>query len=145
MPWGHQVRGIAQVAGLGNCNVFFDVTIHPGTDGHVFDLLGGLTITTLAGDKLSADVVGWADPDPNDPKPNPTHFNLYYRTKILGGTGQLAGARGGGDITGAFMFSGNPGEDADPTDDRFCDGYAGVATWHFDGVLVLPRCRPIRS
>ena len=36
--------------------------------GHVFCLSGTMTITTLTGDELQAEVTGWGDPDPNDPK-----------------------------------------------------------------------------
>jgi hypothetical protein len=143
-PWKHQVRGIAQVSNLGNCRVFFDVSINPGSDckgKHLFCLSGTMTVTTLAGDKLETEVVGWADPDPKDPKPNPTMFKLHYDVTITGGTGKLAGARGLGDVEGAFMFAGAPGGDADPTDDLFCEGYAGVATWQFDGLLMLPYQR----
>ena len=145
MPWRHEVRGVAQVSNLGNCKVFFEVFISDGSacpGGHVFCLSGKLTITTLAGDKLEADVVGWADPDPNDPKPAPTMFKLHYDVTITGGTGALAGARGWGDINGAALFVGPDGpDDTDPTDDGFCDAYAGVATWIYEGVLILPRGR----
>jgi len=142
-PWKHQVRGIAQVSNLGNCKVFFDVSINPGSEcsgGHAFCLSGTLTVTTLAGDKLESELVGWADPDPKDPKASPTMFLLHYDVAFAGGTGKLAGARGLGDIDGIFMFAGPDGAaDTDPTDDRFCDGYAGVATWQFEGLLVLPK------
>jgi hypothetical protein len=142
MPWKHQVRGIAQVSNLGNCRVVFDVSINPGSEckgKHLFCLSGTLILTTLAGDRLEAEVVGWADPDPKDPMASPTMFKLHYDATITGGTGKLAEARGGGAVEGAFMFSADPGGDEDFTDDRFCDGYAGVATWQFEGLLVLPR------
>ena len=101
-----------------------------------------MTLTTLAGDKLHTEVVGWLDFDPNDPKIPPTTGNFHYDVKITGGTGKLAGARGRGEINGAAMFVGPDGpEDTDPTDDRFCDGYAGVATWLYEGILLLPRPR----
>lgn len=142
-PWKHQVRGIAQVADLGNCKVFFDVSINPGSacsGGHAFCLSGTLTVTTLAGDKLESELVGWADPDPKDPKASPTMFLLHYDVVFTGGTGRLADAHGTGDIDGIFMFAGPDGEgDTDPTDDVFCDGYAGTATWQFDGTVVLPK------
>jgi len=136
-PWFHEVRGVVQVSNLGNCKVVFHVTINAGTDGHANDLEGTMTITTLAGDKLETSVVGWGNPDPKDPSGR--MFTLHYDVTVTGGTGKLEGARGFGEINGAFMFSGNPGEDADTSDDRFCDGYAGVATWLYEGVLVLPR------
>jgi hypothetical protein len=137
----HEVRGVVQVSNLGNCKVFFEVNISPGTAGeHLFNAVGEMTITTLAGDKLQADVLGWADPDPNDLKPTgPTTFKLHYDVRIKGGTGKLAGALGKGRIDGVFVFPGpDSPEDMDPTDDRFCDGYGGVATWLYRGVLILP-------
>jgi len=134
-PWQHEVRGIVRVSNLGNCKVFFAVNINAGTAGHSFDLAGQMTVTTAAGDKLESKVTGWADADPHAPG----MFNLYYGVEIKGGTGQLEGAGGWGDVEGAFMFSGTPGGDEDPTDDLFCGGYAGVANWTFEGWLVLPR------
>ena len=134
-PWPHEVRGIVRVSKLGTCKVSFAVSINAGQNGHLFHLDGQMTLTAAAGDKLESHVVGFADPDPAAPG----MFDLHYDVEITGGTGQFAGARGWGDVKGAFMFSGDPGADADPTDDRFCDGYAGVANWEFDGVLVLPR------
>jgi hypothetical protein len=142
-PWKHQVRGIAQVSSLGNCKVFFDVSINPGSEcsgGHAFCLSGTLTVTTLAGDKLIAELAGWADPDPKDPKG--AMYLLHYDVGFTDGTGKLEGARGVGDIKGIFMFAGPdpaPAVDTDPTDDVFCDGYAGTATWQFEGVLILPK------
>ncbi|MBX3747112.1 MAG: hypothetical protein KF833_17535 [Verrucomicrobiae bacterium] len=142
LPWNHEVRGVLQVSNLGNCRGHFAITISAGTGGRAFDLAGTMTLTTLAGDKLVASVVGWADPDPNDLKPAPTTFILHYDATITGGTGALTGARGHGRIDGAFIFSGPDGpDDTDPTDDRFCEGYAGVATWLYEGVLILPRGR----
>jgi len=134
-PWPHEVRGIVRVSSLGNCKVFFAVSMNAGQGGHLFHLSGQMTITTAAGHKLESSVIGWADPDPAAPG----MFNLHYDVEIMGGTGQFEGARGRGDVEGAFVLSGEPGGDADPTDDRFCDGYAGVANWDFEGVLVLPR------
>lgn len=147
LPWHHEVRGIVQVSNLGNCKGFFDVFIHDGgscAGGHLFCLTGKMTITTLAGDRLEADIVGWADPDPNDLKPSgPTMFKLHYDVTLTGGTGSLTGASGGGEINGAFLFQGPDGAgDTDPTDDRFCDSYAGVATWLYDGLLFLPHPQP---
>lgn len=143
MPWKHQVRGIAQVSNLGNCRVFFDVSINPGSGckgKHLFCLSGTMTVTTLAGDKLESEVVGWADPDPKDTKG--TMYKLHYDVEIKSGAGKLAGARGAGQVEGAFMFAGpDSPQDTDWTDDRFCDGYAGVATWQFEGLLVLPQTR----
>ena len=133
-PWQHEVRGIVRVSNLGNCKVFFAVNINAGTGGHSFDLVGQMTITTGAGDKLESEVRGWADADPDAAG----MFNLHYDVEIKSGTGQLDGAQGWGDVEGAFMFSGDPDGD-DPTDDRFCEGYAGVANWDFEGWLVLPR------
>jgi hypothetical protein len=131
-PWKHQVHGIVQVSDYGNCRVFFDVSINDGADcagGHLFCLSGSMTVTTLAGDKLETKVLGWADPDPNDP--TGSMFLLHYDVEITKeGTGVFAGARGFGNVEGAFSFSGP---------ERFCEGYAGVATWHFDGVLMLPH------
>lgn len=147
LPWSHQVRGIVQVSNLGNCKVFFAVQIHDGSvpvpkvypGGHLFRLAGKMTIMTLAGEEIEATVEGWADPDPADPKGK--MFTLYYAVTFEGGTGQFAGARGGGDATGAFLLAG-PDDDSSDTDDRddvFCDGYAGPATWLFNGVLLRPR------
>jgi hypothetical protein len=132
MPWHHQVRGLAQVSNLGNCKVSFDVFINAGATcdgGHVFCLSGEMTITTLTGDALQCVVAGWADPDPKDPKTSPSMFILHYDVAVKAGTGSLMGAVGAGDIEGAFLFS----------DDPFCTGYAGVATWQYEGVLILPR------
>jgi hypothetical protein len=136
--YDHEVRGIAQVSHLGNCKVHFDVHVAAGGgSGHALLAAGTLVITTLAGDKLVAQVDGWADPDPN----GPGMFSLHYEVTITGGTGKLAGARGRGEIDGAFMFSGEPGADADLTDDKFCTGYVGVATWQFEGVVTVPRSK----
>jgi hypothetical protein len=143
LPWSHQVRGIVQVSNLGNCKVFFAVKIHDGSiplapaypGGHLFRLSGTMAIMTMTGDELQANVEGWADPDPADP--TGSMFTLYYGVTITGGTGKLAGASGTGDVDGAFLFA-----NSDPNDDRddaFCAGYAGSATWHFDGWLVLPK------
>jgi hypothetical protein len=136
-PWSHQVRGIAQVSHLGNCRVFFDVLVYAGSGGHAFDLEGTLTATTPAGDKLETTVVGYADPDANDA--SGSTFTLHYAVTIVGGTGSLAGASGAGEIHGAFVLADSGGATADPTDDPFCAGYAGVATWRFNGKLILPH------
>lgn len=137
----HEVRGIAQVSNLGNCRVYFDVNLFPCASGeHFLCAVGTMTLTTLAGDKLHTEVVGWIDFDPNDPKVPPSVGNFHYDVTVKGGTGKLAEARGRGEINGAAMFVGPDGpEDADPTDDGFCDGYEGVATWLYEGVLLLPR------
>ncbi|MBE7501162.1 MAG: hypothetical protein HS113_12805 [Verrucomicrobiales bacterium] len=138
----HEVRGIAQVSNLGNCRVYFDVIATPcGGDGqHFLCAEGTMTLTTLAGDKLETSVVGWLDFDPNDPKVPPSMGKFHYDVTVTGGTGKLAGARGHGAINGASMFVGPDGpDDTDPTDDGFCDGYVGVATWLYDGVLLLPH------
>jgi hypothetical protein len=137
----HEVRGVVQVSNLGNCKVFFEVDPTPCASGdeHFLCIAGTMTITTLAGDKLYTAVAGWIDPDPDDPKEVPTMFKLHYNVTITGGTGELVGARGRGEINGIAMFAGPDGpEDTDPTDDRFCDGYTGVATWLYEGVLLLP-------
>jgi hypothetical protein len=132
-PWPHEVRGVVQVSNLGNCTVQFNVNIDAGTKckgGHAYCLYGTMTITTLAGDELQAVVTGWGDPDPKDPK-QPASMNLlHYDVAITGGTGKLQGARGGGEINGVFYFCG---------ENCFCDSYAGVATWLYEGVLELPR------
>lgn len=137
-PWKHEVRGIVQVSTLGNCLVGFQVNLTNGKDcgGHYLCAAGTMTITTLAGDKLEAQVVGWGDVDPNDPKANPNMFLLYYDTTITGGTGQLAGSSGHGTITGAFAFFGKDKPEA--SDNVFCSGYDGVATWRFEGQLQTP-------
>ena len=98
----------------------------------MFCLSGTMTITTLAGDQLQTEVTGWGDPDPNDLK-QPASMNLlHYDVVVTGGTGKLKGAKGGGEINGVFYFCG---------DDCFCDSYAGVATWQYEGVLQLPKNR----
>jgi hypothetical protein len=134
-PWSHEVRGVVQVSNLGNGTVHFNVSINSGAGcagGHMFCLSGTMTITTLAGDELQTEVTGWADPDPNDSM-KPASINLlHYDVIITGGTGKLQGARGGGEINGVFFFCG---------DDCFCNSYAGVATWLYEGVLQLPRGR----
>jgi hypothetical protein len=132
-PWLHEVRGLVQLSNLGNSTAHFNVRIDAGTaceGGHVFCLSGTMTITTLAGDELYADVVGWADPDPNDPKQPASMNTLHYDVTITGGTGRLQDAYGRGEIDGAFFFCGT---------DCFCDSYAGVATWIYDGVLHVPK------
>lgn len=147
-PWQHEVRGLVQVSNLGNCVVGFNVSIHGGNacaGSHAFCLSGTMTITTLAGDKLHANVVGWADPDPEDPRPTPSMYLLHYDATITGGTGKLAGGGGQGVVTGAFMFSDtNAADDADHSDNVFCDAYAGVATWRFDGVVKTPAIPALR-
>ena len=141
-PWLHEVRGIVQASNLGNCVVGFNVSINGGTacaGNHAFCLSGTMTITTLAGDKLLANVVGWADADPKDPKPTPSMYILHYDATITGGTGKLTGAGGQGVVAGAFMFSDTDDtDDPDHADNTFCNSYAGVATWRFDGVLQTP-------
>jgi hypothetical protein len=132
-PWPHEVRGLVQLSNLGNCTAHFQVKIDSGQiceGGHVFCLSGILTITTLAGDELHADVVGWADPDPNDPKQPASMNTFHYDVTITGGTGRLQDAYGRGEIDGAFFFCGT---------DCFCDSYVGVATWIYDGVLHVPK------
>jgi hypothetical protein len=132
-PWHHEVRGVVQVSNLGNATVRFAVQIDGGNacaGGHLFCLSGKMTITTLAGDELEADVVGWADPDPNDPNATPSMYLLHYDATITGGSGGLQGASGTGEINGAFNFCGG---------DCFCDSYAGIATWLYDGILHLPK------
>ena len=65
-----------------------------------------------------------------------------HHVTITAGTGSLTGASGGGEINGAFLFQGPDGlGDPDPTDDRFCEGHAGVAAWLYEGVLILPHPR----
>ncbi len=137
-PWKHEVRGIVQVSTLGNCLVGFQVNLTNGKDcgGHYLCAAGTMTITTLAGDKLETQVVGWADVDPNDPKANPNMFLLHYDATITGGTGKLAGSSGQGIINGAFAFFGTDNPEA--SDNVFCNGYAGVATWRFEGTLQTP-------
>jgi hypothetical protein len=140
----HEVRGIAQVSNLGNCKVYFDVNATPCSRGdeHFVCVAGTLTITTLENDKLDTAAVGWVDFDPNDPKTPPTMGKFHYDITVTGGTGKLTGARGHGEINGAAMFVGPDGpDDTDPTDDRFCEGYGGVATWLYDGILILPHPR----
>ncbi|MHC1769807.1 MAG: hypothetical protein AB9869_36920 [Verrucomicrobiia bacterium] len=140
-PWPHEVRGIVQVSNLGNCHVGFNVSINGGSaceGNHLFCLAGTMTITTLEGDKLFSNVVGWADPDPNDKRANPSMYVLHYDATITGGTGKLAGSSGQGLVGGAFMFSDTDAtDDTDNSDNAFC-GYAGVATWQFDGVVQTP-------
>jgi hypothetical protein len=98
-----------------------------------------MTITTLAGDKLTANVVGWADPGPMDKKASPSMYLLHYDATITGGTGALAGAGGQGVVTGAFMSSDTDDtDDPDHSDNVFCNAYAGVATWRFEGVVQTP-------
>jgi hypothetical protein len=138
----HEVRGVVQVSNLGNCKVFFAVDPAPcaAGDQHFLCIAGTMVITTLAGDKLFTNVAGWIDPDPDDPKQSPTMFKLHYDVTITGGTGQLAGVHGWGEINGVALSAGPDGpEDTDPTDDRFCDGYSGVATWLYNGILLLPH------
>lgn len=148
-PWQHEVRGIVQVSNLGNCVVGFNVSINGGSaceGNHLFCLSGTMTITTLGGDKLHANVVGWADPDPNDKKPSPSMYLLHYDTTITGGTGKLAGSSGQGVVGGAFMFSDTDAtDDTDPSDNTFCNSYAGVATWQFDGVVQTPPQLTVES
>ena len=147
-PWLHEVRGLVQVSNLGNAIVGFNVSIHGGNaceGNHAFCLSGTMTITTLAGEKLHANVVGWADADPNDSKPSPSMYLLHYDTTITGGTGKLAGASGHGVVTGAFMFSDTDAtDDPDHSDNTFCNAYAGVATWRFDGVMTTPVVPALR-
>lgn len=147
-PWLHEVRGLGQVSSLGNAIVGFNVSIHGGNacaGTHAFCLSGTMTLTTLTGDKLNANVVGWADADPKDPKPSPSMFLLHYDATITGGTGKLAGAGGQGVVTGAFMFSDTDAtDDPDPSDNVFCNAYAGVATWRFDGIMTTPAGPALR-
>lgn len=132
-PWPHEVRGVVQVSNLGNCTVLFKVQIDAGTvcqGGHANCLAGTMTITTLAGDELQTHVTGWGDPDPNDPARPQNMNSLHYDVTITGGTGKLDGAKGQGVINGVFNFCGQ---------NCFCESYAGVATWVFEGVLQLPK------
>jgi len=132
-PWHHEVRGVVQVSNLGNATASFRIVINSGSTcegGHQFCLSGTMTITTLVGDELQGEVTGWGDPDPDDPK-QPASMNLlHYDVTITGGTGKLQGAAGAGEINGVFSFCG---------DNCFCDSYAGVATWLYEGVLRVPK------
>lgn len=148
-PWQHEVRGIVQVSNLGNCVVGFNVSINGGSaceGNHLFCLSGTMTVTTLGGDRVQANVVGWADPDPSDKKPNPSMYILHYDATITGGTGKLAGSSGQGMVEGAFMFSDTDAtDDTDNSDNTFCNSYAGVATWQFDGVMRTPPQLTVES
>jgi hypothetical protein len=132
-PWSHEVRGVVQISNLGNAIASFAVQINAGSDcagGRAFCLSGTMKITTLAGDELNTEVVGWADPDPNDLQASPSMYLFHYDVTVTGGTGKLQGATGQGEINGAFNFCGG---------DCFCESYAGVATWLYEGGLHLPR------
>lgn len=72
-------------------------------------------------------------------------FLLHYDATITGGTGKLAGAGGQGVVTGAFMFSDTDAtDDPDHSDNVFCNAYAGVATWRFDGIMTTPAGPALR-
>ena len=98
----HTVDGVVRVSLLGNCTVHADVVAVPSPDFSSFSLTGTFRITSADGNTtLDAEVKGVATTDPD----NPSFANFHYDVKFTGGTGQMANARGTGDIDGFGMFT----------------------------------------
>jgi hypothetical protein len=119
----HAVNGLAQVSGVGNCFVSFDVLVEPAPPGKPWKLTGTMQIVTA--DKqsvLNLEVTGSVLPDDDTP-----FGNFHYDAVIKSGTGRFDGAQGSAEIDGAAMFI-NP------------EGTEGTATWLLKGVIVTrPR------
>jgi len=97
----HTVDGVVGVSSLGNCTIHADVIALTRPDGS-FSLTGTFRITSADGaTTLDAEVEGVVSLDPV----NPAFGNLHYDVKFIGGTGQMANARGKGDIDGFGMFT----------------------------------------
>jgi hypothetical protein len=97
----HTVDGVVRVFEIGNCTFHADVIAVPRPDG-TFTLSGTFLITSANGaTTLSADAVGLVTIDPA----NPSFGNFHYDLKFTGGTGQMAGVRGSGDVDGFAMFT----------------------------------------
>jgi hypothetical protein len=97
----HTVDGVVRVFEIGNCTFHADVIALPHPDGS-FSLTGTFLITSADGaTTLNADAVGRVTIDPA----NPLFGNFHYDVKFTGGTGQMAGARGSGDVDGFAMFT----------------------------------------
>jgi len=110
----HTVDGVVRVSSLGNCTVHFDVIAVPRPDG-TFGAAGTCQITTADGNTtLNAEVTAAVAPDPA----NPYFANFHYDVKFIGGTGQMANARGTADIDGFAMFT---------------SASTGKATWLLEG------------
>jgi hypothetical protein len=97
----HTVDGVVRVFEIGNCAFHADVIAVPRPDGS-FSLSGTFLITAADGTTtLNADAVGLVTIDPA----NPLFGNFHYSVKFTGGTGQMTGARGSGDVDGFAMFT----------------------------------------
>jgi hypothetical protein len=97
----HTVDGVVRVFEIGNCTFHADVIAVPHPDGS-FSLSGTFLITSANGaTTLNADAVGRVTIDPA----TPLFGNFHYDVKFTGGTGQMAGVRGSGDVDGFAMFT----------------------------------------
>ena len=97
----HTVDGVVRIFELGNCTVHADVIAVPQPDGS-FTATGTFRITSSDGaTTLEAKAVAVVTVDPA----NPLFGNFHYDVTFTGGTGQMANARGKGDIDGFAMFT----------------------------------------
>ena len=97
----HTVDGVVRVFEIGNCTFHADVIAVPRADGS-FSLTGTFLITSADGaTTLNAEAVGLVTLDPA----TPLFGNFHYDVKFTGGTGQMANARGRGDVDGFAMFT----------------------------------------
>ncbi len=110
--------GVAKVSLLGNCT--FDGTellILPTEPNQPILLSGTWHFVSADGaSTLDAEVEGTGIPDPA----HPNFVNLHYTIKFTGGTGQMANARGKGEMEGVAMLT-------SPT--------AGTTTFTFSGQI----------
>jgi hypothetical protein len=99
----HSIDGVVRISTLGNCTFHGDVLIYlPTAVGQPYLLSGTCRFTSADGTTtLDADVEGIGTVDPA----NASFLNIHYDVKFTGGTGQMAHARGAGEIDGFGMFT----------------------------------------
>ena|SRR5437879_4918691 len=118
----HAIDGVVRVSALGNCTFHGDVLIYlPTAAGKPYILVGTCRFTSADGTTtLDAQVEGIGTPDPA----NPSFLNIHYDVKFTGGTGEMANARGRGEIDGFGMFTSET---------------TGKATWLLQGNVSTRR------
>jgi hypothetical protein len=113
----HTVHGIAQVSGVGNCVVHFDVLARPEPPGVPWKIEGTMYfLYPKDGSILRMKVTGSVLPEQDVPI-----GNFHYDAEVISGEGLFANARGSGEINGAAMFINDQGD--------------GTATWIFRGQI----------
>ena len=118
----HSIDGVVRVTILGNCTFHGDVLIYlPTAAGKPYLLAGSCRFTSADGaTTLDAQVEGIGTPDPA----NLSFLNIHYEVKFTGGTGEMANARGKGEIDGFGMFTSET---------------TGKATWLLQGNVSTRR------